>query len=114
MLLPNSYTAVVWSFVSLTIIFLFVYPYIQAETLTNLNQNSLDVAKICRTEKEKDFNYLKIISFERQKNTAMVYCIYNDYNKNSVVTLFNSENTWQVEFTRNYKKDILIFWPIYY
>jgi hypothetical protein len=115
MLLPLSYKSVATMMVFLTICFLVIYPYIQAETLTNIYQQTFDINKICKTQDNTDFRKFKLVNYEKQKNTAQLYCLYADYKKNSVVTLYYAEQDgWLVEYTRNYKKDIGFFWPIYY
>jgi hypothetical protein len=115
MILPLSYRSLVTSVLSLLLLFVLVFPYIQAETLSNLNAGEFDINRVCRADINKDFRYLKIINYEPQKNTATVYCIYKDFTKNSIVTLYNSaEKQWLIEYTRNYKKDIRFYWPIYY
>jgi hypothetical protein len=115
MILPFSYKPLVVSVLSLLFLFALVFPYIQAETLSNLNAGEFDVNKVCKADTNNDFRYIKIVNYESQKNTATVYCIYKDFTKNSIVTLYNSaEKQWLIEYTRNYKKDIGFYWPIYY
>jgi hypothetical protein len=115
MILPFTYRPLVVSILSLVFLFVLILPYVQAETVTNLNLGQFDIAKICKTDTNNDFGYAKLVNYERQKNTATMFCIYKDYSKNSIVTLYYSaENTWLVEYARNYKKDIGFYWPIYY
>jgi hypothetical protein len=115
MLLPISYKSVTTTMITLVFLFVTFYPYIQAETLTNIHQQLFDINKICKVSEFNDFRGFKIINFEKQRNAAQLYCLYKDYKKNSIITLFYAEKEgWQVEYTRNYKKDIGFFWPIYY
>jgi hypothetical protein len=115
MLLPLSYKSITSSMILFVIIFLIFYPYIQAETLTNIHWRTFDIAKICKTQDNQDFSKFKLINYEKNRNTAQLYCLYQDYKKNSIVILYFAEKDgWLVEYTRNYKKDVGFFWPIYY
>ena len=101
--------------VVLVMLFIIIYPYIQSETLTTIHKQTFDISKICKVQELQDFKNFKIINYERQRNTAQLYCLYADYKKNSIVTLYYSEvDGWLVEYTRNYKKDLGFYWPIYY
>lgn len=115
MLLPLTYKPIVVTMIFLVLLFVVIYPYIQAETLTNIHQQTFDIDKICRTAENDDFRKFKLINYEKQRNTAQIYCLYQDYKKNIIITLYFTEKQgWLVEYTRNYKKDIGFFWPIYY
>jgi hypothetical protein len=115
MLLPLTYKSVVATMVFLILLFLTFYPYIQAETLTSIHQQTFDINKICKTADNQDFRKFKVVNFEKQRSAAQLYCLYGDYKKNSIVTLYYADKEgWLVEYTRNYKKDIGFFWPIYY
>jgi hypothetical protein len=114
MILPFSYQSLLKTIIGLIIVFIVFYPYIQAETLSIIQNSQFDKDKICKVSTNSDFRYIKIVNYERQKNTATLYCLYENTTKNSIVTLYNSNEGWLVEYTRNYKKDIGFYWPIYY
>lgn len=115
MLLPFTHKSVMFTMIFLVILFLIFYPYIQAETLTSIHAQTFDIVKICKTIDNDDFRKFKVINYEKQRNTAQLYCLYQDYKKNSIVTLYYTQDKgWLVEYTRNYKKDIRFYWPIYY
>jgi hypothetical protein len=115
MLLPLTYKSITVTMIALVLLFLTLYPYVQAETLTNIHQQTFDINKICKVLEFQDFRSFKIINYEKQRNTSQLYCLYKDYKQNSIVTLYYTDKEgWLVEYTRNYKKDIGFFWPIYY
>ncbi len=115
MLLPLSYKSIAATMVFLSLLFVIIYPYIQAEILSYIHQRTFDISKICKTTTNEDFSKFKVINYEKQKNSAQIYCLYQDYKKNSIITLYFAEKQgWLTEYTRNYKKDIGFFWPIYY
>lgn len=115
MLLPFTYKSVVSTMIFSVLFFLFFYPYIQAETLTSIHRQTFDINKICKIQETQGFKSFKIVNYEKQRNTALLYCLYEDYKKNSIVTLYYSDmDGWIVEYTRNYKKDVGFLWPIYY
>jgi hypothetical protein len=115
MLLPLTYKSVAAFMVFLLLLFATFYPYIQTEILTSVHQQTFDINSICRTSDNPDFRKFKLVNYEKQRNTAQLYCLYKDYKKNSIVTLYYADKEgWLVEYSRNYKKDIGFFWPIYY
>ena len=115
MILPFTYKSLTATMVFLVLLFIILYPYIQTEVLTSVHQRTFDIDKICKTAQNQDFRKFKIINYEKQRSTAQLYCLYQDYKKNSIVTLYFAQSEgWLVEYTRNYKKDIGFFWPIYY
>jgi hypothetical protein len=96
-------------------LFVIFYPYLQVETLSRIHSQTFDINKICNTQQNQDFRIAKVINFEKQRSSAQLYCLYNDRSKNSIVTLYYDKSEgWQIEYSRNYKKDIGFFWPIYY
>ena len=115
MILPLSYRSIAVIMSTLVCVFIIFYPYLQAETLSKIHEQTFDINKICNTQQNQDFRSAKIINFEKQRSKAQLYCLYGDRSKNSIVTLYYDKNLgWQTEYTRNYKKDIGLFWPLYY
>jgi hypothetical protein len=115
MILPLSYKSVAIAMLVLIGVFFIFYPYLQAETLSAIHSQTFDIPKICKTADNLDFRNAKIVNYEKQRSNAQLYCLYKDRSKNSLITLyFDGSEGWQVEYTRNYKKDIGLFWPIYY
>lgn len=100
-------------------IFLFlwaIYPYLQAEILTSLYVSRLNVNIICQKSDQKSniiLKNVKLISYNPERNEAVLDCLYNDSDQNIRVRLAFRLNNWEVVFITLLNKPRSFYWPIY-
>ena len=88
-------------------------PYLQAEILTNtFSSEAQDFKNICISKLKVDQAKVKIISYEKGKKTAKVYCLSQN-RQNDKEVLFNFTNTWEPVVVENMQEKNSFYWPIY-
>lgn len=111
---PKDYHPLIALGVGFFLLILFFFSYVQAEILTSFNSSEFDIARICKVSLNSDFKGFKLISFEKFKNSARAYCLYDNPQKNVAVDLVLKENIWKIENIKFIQKDNVFVWPVYY
>ncbi len=109
---PKDFIPISLYFVFAPLVLWFFFPYVQVEIQTNFNVNEFDSIKYCKSDKNPDFKKLKIVYLEKYRGNAKIYCLYQNTNKNFSITLYNVDQKWFIEQTRNLSEGF--YWPIYY
>jgi hypothetical protein len=100
-------------------IFLFlwiIYPYLQAEILTNLYISKFNVIELCQKNDQKTpiiLKNAKLITYNPDRNGATLDCLYSDSNQNIRAQLAFRGGGWEVVFVILLNKDRNFYWPIY-
>lgn len=109
---PKEFLTVGFVLLGLFFGLLFFYPYIQAEVLTNTDYDDFDQQRLCQLDSHPDFKKLKVITYERFRGHARIYCLFNDARKNYSLNLYLADNVWRVEYLNLLSEGL--YWPIYY
>lgn len=114
--LRDSYKFFVLIFGTLLLFLWIIYPYLQAEILTNLYISKFNVVELCQKIDQKNQIILKnakLITYNPDRNGAVLDCLYIDSSQNIRTQLSLRKNNWEVVFVTLLNKERNFYWPIY-
>jgi hypothetical protein len=91
-----------------------VYPYIQAEILSNLYLEQINGIKICQKQRSDDLKNLKLIRYNPNRGEAVLDCIYIDSRFNVRMNLSKRKDSWEANLIILLNKPSNLYWPIYF
>lgn len=112
----NSQTYKSFGFFSLGIIIFFwvIYPYIQAEILTNFYVHKIRGTSICQKHRENDLKNLKLIRYNPDRGEAILDCLYVESRWNVRMNVSFRKDGWQTNLIILLNKPGNFYWPIYF
>ena len=112
--LSPNWKFVIYTFVIVVLLMLAFSKYIETEILTRASQFSLNSDQVCLdyNQAESKFAYSRIISLDRAKRIARVYCIYQKTRYNVALELEYHE-VWTVVYTEMLNKKRSFYWQLY-
>jgi ribosomal 30S subunit maturation factor RimM len=100
---------------SLLVLFGVVFGYLQAELSTSFFEDKIgNYRQYCQAENNSDFKGIKVMSYEKHKGEAVIYCLYSDNSKNNRLLLNQVNGVWQVAFQKKLNADGEFYWPVYF
>ncbi len=112
----HSYKFFGFSFGGIFLLLWIIYPYLQAEILTNLYISKFNVVELCQKNDQKNqiiIRNVKLIGYNPDRNGAILDCLYTDSSQNIRVQLAFRKNNWEVVFVTLLNKERNFYWPVY-
>jgi hypothetical protein len=105
---------VVW-IIAILAVFLVSFSYLQTELTTSYFIDKIgDWHAFCQEKENPDLKGIKILSYEKYKGQATIYCLYSDNSKNSRLLLNSVKGEWSVVFQKKLNADSEFYWPVYF
>jgi hypothetical protein len=105
-----------WAIVQITCVLLVLIvvsaPYIETEINQSLYQSQVQEFKSFCPNSVQD---VKLVKFEKYRNTAKIYCLYHDSKENKQLELnYSTTQGWRVIYTKGLQPEDGFYWPIYF
>jgi hypothetical protein len=98
-------------------IFLIIWPYLKTEFNTYFLQSLINSNEICKGEylqTIEKLRYSKIVDLDNLRKSALVYCFYENKDKNLMLNLERRQNgQWRVVLSQKLNKDANFYYPFY-
>jgi hypothetical protein len=116
--MPHLKSNSLWPYLNtLAIIFflcLFLWSYLQTEISTWAYANQINnIEQLCLDSSEKStLKFYKILWYNKSLESAAVYCIYDQQEKNSRLEISKNQE-WRITYSTKLNKERSLYWPIY-
>jgi len=111
-------STVFWPYLNTIAIIIFflllIWSYIQTEIVTWAYAGQVsNIEKLCLDSSEKsNLKFYKILWYDKGLESATVYCIYDQSEKNTRLEI-NKNEEWRINYSTKLNKERNLYWPIY-
>jgi hypothetical protein len=102
-----------WSLITL-VTFSLLFGYISTEIQTLVHKKNFNSTHCLENNSDSKLKFFKIKSYEKYRNTAKIYCIFQNRYSNIEVLLNYSNDEWKVVKVDRLNTENKIYWPIYF
>lgn len=116
--MPHLKSTSLWPYLNtvavILFLLLFIWSYVQTEITTWAYANQIsNLEQLCLDSAEKsNLKFYKILWYNKGLESATVYCIYDQPEKNTRLEI-NKNLEWRINYSTKLNKERNLYWPIY-